>query len=180
MRKFLWCAALLLCSGCINTAPKFGISDAVLALGPEWRPLQEIRERPYLLRDVGSDTATTTVGKVAYVRDLEEWMIRVPAGSPKFNAILRHEQEHSKRQLAAGTYLWIAKYSYDTKFALLEEQIGYYYELTVRRQLGGSVKPEAYAVALSSYENLAGKLISYEDALAWVRAVLSGSWSPPE
>ena len=149
-------------------------------LGPEWKPLEDIRERPRVLRDAGSPTAITTVGKHAYVRDLDEWLTRVPPGSAKYKGILRHEQEHSIRQLKRGTFLWITQYSYDAKFALEEEQIGFYWEMTTRRKNGEFVSAENYARVLSGYKTILGgkRLISYEDALVWARDVLAGRWKP--
>jgi hypothetical protein len=78
-----------------------------------------------------------------------------------------------------GTFLWIARYSYDKKFALLEEQIGYYYEITERRRLGNPINIDGTALAFSGYKNLAGKLISFADAKKWILDVLAGRWKPP-
>jgi len=171
MRKFLILALPLILSGCLSSAKH--------ELGPEWRPLEEIRERPSLARDLGSPTAITTVGKRCYVRDLDEWLGRKPPGSRDYLAVLRHEQEHSRRQIAYGTWSWIARYGVDTKFALLEEQIGYYYEMTETRRLGGLVVAEDYASRLAKYKNLSGSLITFDEALVWARDVLAGRWTPP-
>jgi hypothetical protein len=148
-------------------------------LDEQWRPLEDVLERPRVVRDVGSPTATTTVGRHAYVRDLDEWLARVVPGSPKYKALLRHEQEHSRRQLEMGVYLWIARYSYDKEFALLEEQIGYFYEITERRRLGNPLNVDATALVFSRYKNLAGSLISFDEARAWILDVLAGRWTPP-
>lgn len=168
MRKILVLLAFTL-AGCASESYK---------LGPEWRPLEEIRVRPRIANGLMSDTAITTVGRYCYVKDLDEWLGRVPPGSIKFNAIMRHEQEHAHRQKKQGEWLWISRYSVDREFALEEEKIGYYYEITERRRLGDRVIPEAYALVLSKYKILSGKLISYEDALVWVRSVLDGTWTP--
>jgi len=148
-------------------------------LGAEWRPLEEVRERPRVVRNAGSDTAITTVGRNCYVKDLDEWLGRVVPGSAKYKALMRHELEHSRRQLDMGTFLWIARYSYDKEFALLEEQIGYYYEITERRRLGNPINIDGTALVLSKYKNLAGRLIKFEDARNWIREVLAGRWTPP-
>lgn len=181
MRNSLAFVLLTLLAGCQYVGPVLDKDGFILAhqLDEEWRPLEDVRERPRLVRDLGSDTATTTVGRHAYVRDLDEWIDRVVPGSPKYRALLRHEQEHSRRQLAYGLYLWIARYSYDKKFALLEEQIGWYYEITERRRLGSPMNPDITAAVLSRYENLAGRLISFEEARVWVLDVLAGRWTPP-
>lgn len=181
MRKLLAFVLLLALAGCQYVGPTVDDQGNIIAhvLDPQWLPLEDVRERPVLVRDVGSDTATTTVGRHAYVRDLEEWLGRVIPGSPKYLALLRHEQEHSRRQLDYGLYTWIARYSYDREFALLEEQIGYFYEITERRRLGNPMNVDATALVFSRYKNLAGSLISFEDARGWVLDVLAGRWSPP-
>jgi hypothetical protein len=171
MRKSIVLACALLITGC--TSAQVHVLDA------KWRPLEEIHERPSFANHFVSGTAITTVGRYAYVKNLTEWLARVPVGTAKYEAILRHEQEHSKRQLAAGTGAWVARYAIDKEFALLEEQIGYFYEIAERVRLGDRVVPEAYALVLSKYKILTGSLISYEDALDWVNEVLSGAWTPP-
>lgn len=178
MRKLLLIVLLLLSPGCASMMDS-GTGREAHQLDMAWRPLLTISERPRVVRDLGSDTAITTVGKHCYVRDLEEWLGRYPIDSGKFKAVMRHEQEHSIRQLEVGTYLWIARYSYDKEFALLEEQIGYYYGITQRRRFGVRVSAESFARILSRYKILTGSLISYEDALSWVRDVLGGRWLPP-
>lgn len=179
MRKLLVLVLLLGLGGCKSMDKTDDGRPVVHPLDAVWRPLVDVRERPSIVRNVGSDTATTTVGRHCYVRDLEEWLTRVVPGSPKYLALMRHEQEHSRRQLDYGLFLWIARYSYDREFALLEEQIGYYYEITERRRLGNPMNVDVTAVVLSRYENLAGRLISFEDARAWILSVLNGTWSPP-
>lgn len=169
---------VLLSSGCASMMDS-GTGRDAHPLEGEWRPLEEIRERPRVVRDVGSKTAITTIGRNCYVRDLEEWLGRVVPGSAKYKAIMRHEQEHSKRQLETGTFLWIARYSYDREFALLEEQIGYYYEITERRRLGHPINIDGYALVFSRYKNLAGRLIKFDEARAWILEVLNGTWTPP-
>jgi hypothetical protein len=171
MRKLLALIALTVLSGC---------NGAEYKLEDRWLPLKSIRERPAVLQNAAPETTITTVGEYAYVRDLDDWFARTPVGSAKFQAVMRHEQEHSKRQLDTGTWLWVTRYGVDKDFALAEEQRGYYYEITERRRLGDQVIPEAYALVLSKYKILVGRLISYEDALTWVRAVLRGQWTPPD
>ncbi len=157
MRKLFTLLVLVLISGCSST-------DSY-DLDSKWEPLEEVRERPEVVSDLASDTATTTVGRYCYVKDLDDWLVRYQPGTAKFEALLRHEQEHSRRQLKTGTFLWIARYGVDKDFALLEEQIGYYYEITERRRLGNPMVPEAVALTLSNYKILTGRLISYADAL---------------
>lgn len=182
MRKlYAFVLVLPLLAGCKYVGPTTDDAGNVIAhqLDEQWRPLEDVRERPLAVRDFGSDTATTTVGRHCYVKSLTEWLSRVVPGSPKYLALLRHEQEHSKRQFAYGVFLWIARYSYDKSFALLEEKIGYYYEITERRRLGNPMNVDATAIVLSRYENLAGRLISFQDARTWILDVLAGRWTPP-
>ena len=178
MRKLLVVGLIALLSGCASVTSS-GTGNPPHKLGKEWSPLEEIRERPALVQDAAGEGVITTVGKFCYVKDINTWLARNPVDSPKFKAILRHEQEHSKRQHDTGVATWIARYGVDKSFALLEEQIGYYYEITEKRRLGIRFDPKAFARIFSRYKNLAGSLISYEDALEWTESVLDGSWAPP-
>ena len=181
MRKLLLGLVLLLpLSGCtLFQSPRDDQGNVIEhPIEEQYRPLVSIRLRPPAVKNFGSDTAITTVGAYCYVRDLDEWLGRIRPGSWHYHSVMLHEQAHSRRQLATGTVAWVARYGVDAKFALLEEQIGYYYEITTRRQRERIV-PEAYALTLSKYKILTGSLISYEDALAWVHDVLAGRWTPP-
>jgi len=181
MRKLLPLVLLLpLWSGCaLLGSPKDDDGNVIAhPLDAVWLPLEDVRERPNIFRNAGSDKATTTVGRHAYVRDLDEWLARVVPGSPKYLALLRHEQEHSRRQLDMGLYLWLIRYSYDREFALEEEMVGYYYEITERRRLGAPMDVDVTAIILSKYKNLAGDLISFEEARQWILDVLAGRWLP--
>jgi hypothetical protein len=171
MRNALILVVLLILGGCSSTK--------IHELDPKWRPLEDVRERPNLVRDVGSKTALTTIGDHIYVRDLQDFLTRYVPGSAKYHAAMRHEQEHSIRQNARGVVTWIVQYSYDKEFALLEEQIGYYYEIKERRRLGDPINVNGTAVVLSRYKNLSGKLISFDDAKKWILDVLAGKWTPP-
>ena len=181
MRKLLALVLLLPLAGCqMLGAPKDADGNVVAhKLDAVWRPLEDVRERPRVVRDLGSATSTTTLGRHCYVRSLDEWLARVVPGSAKYRALMRHEQEHSKRQLEMGLYLRVARYSYDKEFALLEEQIGYFYEITERRRLGNPINIDGTALVFSKYQNLAGKLISFQDAKSWILDVLAGRWTPP-
>lgn len=178
MRKCLVLLMASLLSGCLSigesayTGPKHLVE-------PEFKPLEDIRERPNVVRDLGSPTAITTIGRHCYVRDLSEWLGRKPPGSPEYLAVLRHEQEHAKRQLAYGLWSWLARYGVDREFALLEEQIGYYYQMTEERRLGLFVDPADYAARLAKYKIATGSLISFDEALIWAQDVLAGRWTSP-
>jgi len=178
MRNLLVIVLLTLSSGCASMLGSGNRRDEH-PLAAEWRPLKSVRERPRIVRDLGTDTSITTIGRHCYVKDLDEWLGRVVPESVKYKAIMRHEQEHSRRQLDMGLYLWLARYSYDRKFALLEEKIGYYYEITERRRLGNPINIDGTAVAFSRYKNLAGRLITFAEAKAWILDVLAGRWTPP-
>jgi len=171
--------SLLAVSGCqgLDKDPENG--GLTYDLPVKWRPLEKIRERGNILNTViQSDTAITTVGTSAYVKDLTKWLDKHPPNSLMFNAIMRHEQEHAKRQLDYGLYTWIAKYSYDRNFALEEELIGWYYQVTTLSNMGQQINVDAVAAILAGYRNLTGKLITFEEAQNWVRDVLAGHWIP--
>lgn len=180
MRRLIVVALLVSLSGCLSLDKSQADGGKVFDLADVFLPLEDIRERSDLLDTViASDTAISTVGRSAYVKSLDEFLARKPEGSPDFNAVLRHEQEHSRRQLAMGTYLWVARYAYDREFALLEEQIGYYWEIKTLQYAGRFVDASRYAAILDKYENLSGDLISYADALEWVRQAKLNRWTPP-
>jgi len=165
--------ALILFAGCQSS------KTTVFSLDEEWAPLVDIRQKPGVLRNVGSKTAIVTIGKHCFVRDLEDWLETYKPGSPVFRGIMRHEQIHAKRQRKYGIYRWIIRYLYDKRFALQEEKIGFYHEMMERRAIGSDMIPEAVASDLSQYKNLSGRLTSYDSALNWVKEALAGRWKPP-
>ena len=156
---------LLVLAGCQRPYP----------LDERWRPLVEVVERPDLFV---SDTVTTTIGTRIYVANLDLWLQRYPPGSVEQEALLLHEREHSIRQLEAGLGPWLARYLNDRDFMWREEQLGWALELRHLRDGGRPVVPAGIAFTLNGYQNLSGTMVGYDEALAWVEAVLSGSWSP--
>lgn len=149
-----------------------------LRLDPRWAPLEAIVERAAL--PGLSNTAATTIGTKVHVVDLAAWLKRHPEGSPRFDAVLHHEQVHARRQLAAGVDPWIARYLRDRAFMWAEEQRGWYEELRHLQARGLQVNPPGVAKVLSKYSNLAGPMVTYDEALAWVQAVLAGTWRPAD
>ncbi len=158
--------AALPISGCVPTS---------YALPPEWAPLTEIVERPGFLLDSG---ATTTLGTHILVADLHAWQRRYPVGSAERDALLRHEREHAVRQQARGLGPWLRLYLNDRDFMWAEEQRGWYLELRRLQAAGRPVFPAEIALRLTRYRNLAGRMVSFPVALAWVQDVLAGRWTP--
>lgn len=146
-------------------------------LDERWRPLVEVVERPDLL---GAGSRTTTLGARLYVADLNAWLRRYPPGSVEQEALLLHEREHARRQLAQGLGPWLAGYLNDPDFMWREEQLGWALEIEHLRDRGGRVVPAAMAAALAGYRNLTGSMVGFSEALAFVRAVLRGTWSPED
>lgn len=157
---------LLLATGC---------SGPTHALDEQYRPLEQIQETP-----LRPGTAITTIGRTAYVNNLDEWLTRHPVGGPLYHAVLLHEQEHSTRQLNYGLTAWLARYLRDIDFMRDEELRGWYIQVQECRRRGLQVSPEGVAKALSNYRNLVGRMMGYEDALTWVRDVLAGRWKPED
>ena len=147
------------------------------ALDERWRPLVEVVERPDLLV---SDSISTTLGTRVYVANLDDWLRRFPPESVEQEALLLHEREHAVRQLDAGLGAWLARYLNDCAFMWREEQLGWFLQLRHLRTAGRPVFPAVIALALSDYRNLSGPMVGYEEALAWVEAVLSGAWTPED
>lgn len=175
--RFLLLALLLvLPTGCASFGKMYDKNYPSEVLPEEWLPLEKIQERPEML---AKDTVTTTIGKTVYVESLAKWFEKHPPGSVSYRATMTHEREHSRRQLKRGVLAWIAQYAYDRNFMWLEEQIGYYYTITIRRQAGEHLDTLRMANVLHGYKNLRGSMISIEDALAWLNDVVSGRWQPP-
>lgn len=166
MKKLIWLLPLLLTLGC-NT----------FDLDKKWLPLEQMVERPHI---DGMTYITTTVGTKIYRENIDKYLAENPPGSPGFDSLLYHEQVHSKRQLKMGFLKWVSKYGADVEFMWREEQLGYYASLMEKRKRGVHINPESRARSIAKYENLAGKMVSYEDALKWVKDVISGRWKPAE
>ena len=160
-------AALLSLQGCAATHE----------LSKEYEPLVAISERPWYASWLGGSSLglITTVGDTAYVKDLEEWLKRKPVGSPLFKSTMHHERTHSRRQLNAGLAGWLKNYLTDSKFQWKEEQGGWFVQIRLRMMYGVQFIPAVYADILSNYTP---KMVSYDDALQWVRDVMSGRWQP--
>jgi len=160
---------ILLVAGC--SAPES------FDLEPEWLPLKHLVERPDML---AASTVVFTVGENAYVEDIDRWLAEHPVGSGVYRAILRHEQEHSSRQLDMGVYAWLARYMLDVGFMRDEELRGWYWQIKVLGQHGITIDPGGIARNLHHYWNAGGKMIGYDEALQWVQDVQAGNWHPPE
>jgi hypothetical protein len=148
-----------------------GCSSArTLPLEERWRPLEEIRQGsvPFV-----SNTAAVTLGTAVVVEDLDAFLAARPLGSPELEAVLAHELVHAQRQERDGAEAWLARYVVDRAFARDEELLGWRAQILAERRAGRARQPEAYALALARYRNAAGRLLSYEDALAFARAVLA-------
>lgn len=156
-------------------------------LGPEWKPLSAVVERPSL--PFASDTATTTKGSHVYVVDLPGWLMEYPPGSVEFVALMRHERTHAVRQFRYEGLLgelavaaWIARYLVDHKFMWEEEQAGFYMAIK-HLQANGRwdwFRTLQVAHAMSSmYKTITGEaMVSEAEARAWIESVLNGGWTP--
>ena len=89
-----------------------------------------------------------------------------------FEAVLLHEQLHSSRQFEYGVTPWLARYLWSPEFMWAEERLGWRVQLAHLMANGMEIDAEGVARNLAKYVNLRGAMINYEDALAWVRAVL--------
>jgi len=156
-------------------------------LGPEWKPLTTVIQRPSL--PFASDSATTTMGSHVYVVNLEGWLLTYPPGSVEFVALMRHEREHARRQYRylglpgeLALSAWIARYLTDREFMWAEEQAGFYQALKWL-QAAGLWPPQRTAHVAhdmsSLYKTAAGTpMVSEAEARAWIEAALDGSWAP--
>jgi len=166
MRNIAFIVALLLLGGCATTRD----------VEPKYRPIETMAERPSL----GGDSIITTVGKTVYVGNLEKWMVDHPAGSPRYDSIMLHEKVHSYRQLKGGLpglTFWLGKYLSDQSFRWKEEQLGWYVQLKMYQRYGLQINAEGVGRVLAGY---IPKLVDYDEALQWVRDVLSSRWKPQD
>lgn len=152
-----------------------GCNADSLELDDRWAPLELITERPDML---ASADVVTTIGHTMYVEDLDRWLLTHPIDSPRFNATLLHERVHSVRQLDMGVTEWLARYVTDTDFMWDEESRGWYETLREWQRTRVQFSPEGVAQTLANYRNIAGPMISYQEALTWIRDVLNGWWEP--
>lgn len=150
---------------------------ATQELPESWRPLTTVVERGDL-PGVG-DGVVTTVSPYLYTSDLDWFNERYPEGSVDHEGLRRHELQHALEQEAyvdgatgAKRALrlsdWIRKYLTNKSFRWEVEKRGYKADILYNRR----VNPEALAESLSgkTYNNM----VTYEEALQWVRDVLSG------
>lgn len=153
-----------------------GCSSAEIELGPEWRPLERVRESSLHAAGLG-DAGARTVGETVYVSSLEVWEKRLPAG-PVRDAVLAHERVHAERQLTYGLWPWITRYAFSRDFAWEEEKHGWYAQIQHLRSRGVRVDPAAVARTLADYEGPWGDLVDEGEARAWVDQALAGKWVP--
>jgi len=149
-------------SGCCSTA-------APIVLTTHYAPLTQVVEAP---DRVISPDVTTTVYSTAYVGDMGQWISDHPEGSLERSATLEHERVHAVRQFAAGAW-WFVRYVTEPGFRWAEEQLGWREEIRTLRA-GRWIDQPATAAVLSgtTYELLGRPMVSYADALAWVRTTV--------
>ncbi len=166
--------ACILFAGCTSAGKTF-------ELPADYAPLKYLKNRsqmPGLGLVIRSKNIITTIGDSAYVKDVDEYLKTRPVGGRHFHAIMTHEQTHSRRQIATGTKKWILRYLSDAKFAWAEEQIGWYHELKLLRAGGLMINVDGVAKTLAGYLIPVGRIVSEDDARAWVNDVLAGRWEP--
>jgi hypothetical protein len=165
--KKLILVLVVLAAGCRSTE-----------LSPEWRPLEKIQESWTM--SVGLSTGgCRTVDDTIYVRNLSVFLKKNP--EPKLSCVLAHEKVHAERQRDYGLSQWVWRYLHDTDFMWAEEQIGWYRQLQEYKRFGLWVRDlSPLADSLSRYRNLSGPMVSRTRALAWLKEVMAGTWTPPD
>ena len=137
-------------------------------------PLETLVERPW-----GDNQFLTTLHTSVWVSDIEDYLKRSPEGSYGYNSTMIHERIHSIRMgNIFSTGVFVLQYGFNTDFMWEEEQLGWYFDLKYKQKKGILKQPEYYALVLAKYKNLTGKMVTYIDALAWVKDVLYGGWQP--
>jgi hypothetical protein len=145
-------------------------------LEPELEPLERIRESKVVAAGLG-DAGVRTIGETAYVANLSKFLERNP--EPLFTGTMLHERVHTIRQKREGIGKWLVKYGSDPDFMWAEEREGWYVFIQHLRVNGRQINVDQAAQVLSGYRTALGKrMVSFEDAKAWLQAVLNGSWTP--
>ena len=155
-------------------------------------PLSKLVERPSLSIFGVHDRTLTTKGSHVYVGDLDNFLATYPPGSIEWVGKMKHEQVHGKRQFAylglpgeAALSAWLTRYIVDAGFMWSEEQAGCYVQIKYlqSRAHWPPVRTPHMAERLSKgiYKTVLGKpMVSYDEALQWIKDVLSGNWTPAE
>lgn len=144
-----------------------GCSLERLELPAEFRPLTSMSEGNPV-----SKSGAATLGTVVYVQDMDDWRDRM--GTVRVRAMLLHEREHAIRQHELGVGVWLARYATSRSFAWREERAGWVVQIQQLQAGGELVSPEALAALIHDYWHPLGKLVSYAEALQFVRDVLAG------
>ena len=171
MRRLIVLITLFIMVGC--NGPVYKLED-------RWAPLVQVQQTTDKLI---ADHTTTTIGDTCFCNDLKQWLQDYPPGTVEYEALLLHEKQHSIRQgsFEGHAEAWLLKYAAEPSFRWAEEQIGWAQEITHLVQGGRNVIPEEVATWLSeNYSDPLGRpMVSYNDALVWVRDTINKAWSTP-
>lgn len=144
-----------------------GCSLERLDLPAEFRPLTSMSEGNPV-----SKSGSATLGTVVYVQNMDDWRDRLD--SVRVRAMLLHERTHAIRQHELGVGVWLARYATSRSFAWREERAGWVVQIRALQAGGELVSPEALAALIHDYWHPLGRLVSYAEALQFVRDVLAG------
>lgn len=158
-------------------------------LPEEFRPLSKIVERPSM-EPVVKDRVVFTKGSHVYVHDLDAFLADKPPGSVRFVALMKHEQEHARRQYGylglpgeIALAAWLSRYATSPSFMWREERRGWYYEIKHMAQNGQWTYSKTIQTAQSlsggAYKTIFGeRMTNFNGALHWIQEVLTGQWEP--
>lgn len=157
-----------------------GCNGPTYQLEPRWAPLIKVQQTTDKLV---ADKTTTTIGDTCYCNDLKQWLQDYQPGTVEYEAVLSHERVHAQRQgsFDGQAEAWLTKYALDVNFRWAEEKLGWTEEITRLVQGGRSVNPQEVASWLNqNYDGpVGGRMVSYEDALAFVQATMNAAWQNP-
>lgn len=149
-----------------------GCTGREYVLDPKWRPLEAVLEGTDKLLN---PNMTMTIGAYCYVADLKTWLDDHPPDSVLQEAILRHEQVHSKRQLdnPLGVGFWLAHYITVPSFRWQEEKLGYKEQIKCLISHGLYVNVDGLARVLNEDYKVAGiPMVSFNEAKTWIQYVI--------
>jgi hypothetical protein len=159
--RFLLLVAFCLLVGC-SSDPSFELAD-------KWSPLKRIEQSDHV---VGG--GAVTIFSTLYVRDLKRWLVSHPEGYLR-DSLLLHEQIHARQELYSpgGFFVWFPRYLLSPEYRWEQERPAYEVELRCCRLFEAWINADEWAKTLSgdTYEVFGQKMISFDEAKAWVKSL---------
>lgn len=157
-------------TGCVSILPSTD-GDSV-KLDNKYYPLTRLKQDSTLKID--NDTIVTDYA-TAFVKNLSEFLGETPQDSVRFQAVLLHEQYHSKRQFEVGER-YKTLYLNERLFRWAEEREGWRIQIRYLQQNGNArEKPDVKLIAnFLAFNPTYNSMVEYDYAIKWVQSVIDG------